>query len=95
MENLGVTAGVMAIIMGLIEVIKLLLGKKFVSGGCRFSPQDHDDIVDLKESHAPIDDNGVKLWYTPRQWQRTQEEMRDSINQINQTLKTLERELMR
>ena len=95
MEDIGVTAGIVAIIIGLIEVIKLLVGKKVSAGGCKFSAQDHDDIVDLKESHSPIDDNGVRLWYTPRQWQRTQEELRDSINQINQTLKTLERELMR
>ena len=95
MNSIGETAGVVAVIMGLIEVIKLLVGKRIVGCGCRFSTQDHDDLADLKEAHAPIDENGVKLWYTPRQWQRTQEELRESVNQINQTLKTLERELTR
>jgi len=42
-------------------------------------------VTKLVEQHAPIDSDGIPVWYVPRRWIETQEHVVEILEQISRT----------
>jgi len=94
------TAGAVAIALGLIEVIKLLVGKlgKNGSSPSTLSPEDRELLREMAKGiqalvavHNKTDEDGTPLHYTPRSSIRIQQEIARTLQSVSGVQKGLVR----
>lgn len=91
-------AGMVALSMTLVELVKVLIGKYTKrngngAGGCRgLTPDEHkalfrvrDEVAQIKAIHTPIDQDGIPLVQVPRGWAKTQERIVQTCSEISKT----------
>jgi hypothetical protein len=99
--NATLTAGLVAAIVALAEVIKWLLQKRKNTNGS-LSKEERGWLQDLWKQHQKFDTNGTPLWYVPRSWMDRQDDILKLTNKsiriqerIDDTLKRIERRLQK
>lgn len=82
--DLVATGTLIAIIMGLVECLKIAISKvvKNGKGNGDFTNQDREKLNDLFTMHNVRDSNGMPIWYIPRSWNDTNEKLLDICTQI-------------
>ena len=84
------TAAIVAICMGLLELVKYLVGlvtNKDKSYGLTFDEKEslknvETQIRDLHIMHDVRDSDGTPLWYVPRSWVTTQKDILETVEKV-------------
>lgn len=71
----GILTAIVAVTMGLIEVVKTLVAKNKRSDLATVAKQ----IQDLHEWHNKTDDDGVKVWYVRRSLEKAIDKLGDNL----------------
>jgi len=93
----GEMAALIAVIMGLIEVVKQLIGRLISKSkpSETFEAKDREKLNYLYHAHNVKDDDGVPLWYVPRSWATSQAEVLKVLTQQTHILDMVSRTLDR
>ena len=92
-------AGLIALLIGLVEVVKQLVAwatkKPLDVTKPALSPKEHAWLRTLHELHDKFDTDGTPIWYVPRSWADTQNNIvkaqRDIAENVRRSIECLER----
>ena len=81
-------AVLVAVIYGLIELVKILIKKiapNAARSSCGFDADSASTLANLGKLHSQTDANGVPMWYTPRSWGDNQKEIANALRDVAET----------
>lgn len=77
-------AAFIAIVMALIEIIKMLISKMArKTNSSVLTHKEHEWLHDLHSMHNKTDQDGLPLWYVPRVWTNLFKDVNESLRSIN------------
>ena len=101
MEDAGITAGLVAVAISLVELVEFMVAKLAAKNGNGAPSMLHkidkiQGVVDrIFEMHDQLDEDGTPLWYVPRSWaplqQQIASDLRDVAETQRRTAETLDR----
>lgn len=95
-------AGIVAVCLGLLELIKFLVNK-LVNRASEDRLLNIEEAVEetraksklIYDMHNKYDVDGTPIWYVPRSWAETQKEIIDTCHQISTTQQSIAETLKR
>ncbi len=87
----AIIGAVVAMSMGLVEIIKKLIEKRSANHTTGLTQAEHDWLRNLHQMHNQFDEDGAPKWYVPRSWARVQEEMLEGLSEMSQNQKEIVR----
>ena len=91
-ETTGLVVVIVAVIEGLMGLVKYLVGKSTKSDTderlqriIRETFIIKEKVLHLYDMHARFDADGTPMWYVPRSWAETQEKLADRLQDMQQT----------
>jgi len=82
-QDIGILAAVIAMCLGLVEVVKRLASKPKVAG---YTAEDRERDNFLADQHKRYDQDGTELWYVPRSMGETLEEILSELREMRKQI---------
>ncbi len=84
--ELGATGGMFLVVMGLMALIKHLIPAPKKADDDDSRMDEIKVVVDkIFDMHARFDEDGTPLWYVPRSWSSTQDQIVETLRDIAET----------
>jgi hypothetical protein len=94
--------GIPGVLLGILITLSFIavrggewLIKKLIPNPSGFQARDRDMLKNLFASHNRTDEDGVPVWYMPRSWERSQENISKILLQISETQREITKSLER